>query len=60
MDIKSYPTFEDAWLAYGEKGPLLEFVYLLTQGETLEKRLKSQIRNPKYSSQHKKLLRLMK
>jgi hypothetical protein len=57
--IKGYPTFEDAWFAYGEKGPLLEFVYLLTQGQTLEKRLKSQIRNPKYSSQHKKLLRLI-
>lgn len=35
--------FEDAWDAFGGSGPLLEFVYLLTQTTTLRQRLESQV-----------------
>jgi len=41
--IKAFPNFEDAWIQFGGKGPLLEFVYLLTQGRTLRDRLASQV-----------------
>ena len=36
-------NFEDAWNRFGGEGPLLEFVYLVTQGETLQARLQQQI-----------------
>ncbi|MCJ7738186.1 MAG: hypothetical protein MUQ10_12880, partial [Anaerolineae bacterium] len=36
--------FDAAWDAFDGKGPLMEFVYLLTQTETLQQRLSSQIR----------------
>lgn len=42
-DLK-FTDFEDAWLNFGGKGPLLEFIYLITQGTTLESRLKEQIK----------------
>lgn len=35
--------FDDAWEAFGGKGPLLEFVYLITQKESLPAKLKAQI-----------------
>lgn len=35
--------FEDAWDVFGENGPLLEFVYLITQKESLPSKLRSQI-----------------
>ena len=41
----NFLTFEEAWAGFGEQGPLLEFVYFLTQRETLKARIKSQIRN---------------
>ncbi|MGE0079591.1 MAG: hypothetical protein AB7S48_17150 [Bacteroidales bacterium] len=41
-DLK-YIDFEDAWRNFGEHGPLLEFVYLITQNESLSAKLKSQI-----------------
>lgn len=36
-------TFEEAWLAFGGKGPLIEFTYLLTNNQTLKDRLSHQI-----------------
>ena len=36
-------TFEEAWLAFGGKGPLIEFTYLLTSNQTLKDRLSHQI-----------------
>ena len=39
----SYRTFEEAWQSFGEDGPLIEFVYLLTNNQTLTKRLQNQI-----------------
>lgn len=45
---KFYPhskhrTFEDAWSCFGGKGPFIEFVYLLTNNQTLTQRLEQQI-----------------
>ena len=37
-------SFEEAWRKFGEDGPLMEFVYLVTQGGTLRERLLQQVR----------------
>ncbi|MDY6867083.1 MAG: hypothetical protein SVT56_04140, partial [Chloroflexota bacterium] len=60
-------SFDDAWQTFGgEGGPLLEFVYLLTQTETLTqrlngqiKRLKTEVREKKLSSDELKLLKIV-
>ena len=36
-------TFEEAWQSFGGQGPLIEFVYLLTNNHTLTQRLQEQI-----------------
>ena len=36
-------TFEEAWEVFGGQGPLIEFVYLLTNNQTLTQRLQMQI-----------------
>lgn len=36
--------FEDAWNRFGKEGMLLEFVYLVTQGESLRQRLSQQVK----------------
>jgi len=36
-------TFEEAWQSFGGQGPLIEFVYLLTNNQTLAQRLLDQI-----------------
>ena len=51
----AFPCFDDAWDAFGEKGPLLEFLYLLREGKTLRERLESQVLT--LSVDQKKLLR---
>ena len=38
------PTFEEAWTRFGGAGPLLEFVYLVTQRQELRARLSDQVR----------------
>jgi hypothetical protein len=38
-------SFEDAWGRFGFDGPLLEFVYLVTQNESLRERLRQQIQH---------------
>lgn len=43
IDDNNFVNFDDAWRKFGEKGPLLEFVYLIKQGDTLKDRLESQI-----------------
>jgi len=40
---EEYRTFDEAWLSFGKDGPLLEFVYLLTNSQTLTQRLNHQI-----------------
>ncbi len=37
-------NFQDAWNLFGGEGPLMEFVYLVTQGETLRERLQGQVK----------------
>lgn len=39
----SHLSFDDAWSRFGGNGPLLEFVYFLTQAETLKERLRAQV-----------------
>lgn len=36
--------FDDAWNRFGGDGPLMEFVYLITQGNSLRERLQQQVR----------------
>jgi GTPase SAR1 family protein len=43
-DLK-FTDFEESWVKFGEKGLLLEYVYLINQGNTLKSRLKEQIQN---------------
>lgn len=38
-----YPSFEQAWLGFGGKGSLLEYVFFLTQTESLKDRLVAQV-----------------
>ncbi|KAB1066032.1 hypothetical protein [Salibacter halophilus] len=40
---KHHTGFAEAWIKFGEQGPLLEFTYLTTQGETLRERIQSQL-----------------
>jgi len=39
-----YPSFKDAWHRFGGNGALLEYVYFLTQTESLKDRLSFQVR----------------
>jgi len=43
QNVTDFLNFEDAWNKFGESGPLLEFVYLVTQGQSLKAKLESQI-----------------
>jgi len=36
-------SFDDAWTSFGESGPLMEFIYMLNQAETLKARLTAQV-----------------
>ncbi len=38
-----YLAFDESWAGFGGQGPLLEFVYFLTQNQTLKSRVESQI-----------------
>jgi hypothetical protein len=39
----TFINFTEAWLKFGGDGPLMEFVYLVTQGNTLRERLSEQV-----------------
>lgn len=39
----TFLTFEDAWRRFGSGGPLLEFVHLVTQNQSLQERLQQQV-----------------
>ena len=45
------PTFEEAWTQFGGAGPLLEFVYLVTQRQELRERLSDQVRRLRTDAQ---------
>ena len=58
--------FDDAWNRFGGEGPLMEFVYLVTQGNSLREKLRQQVtqiedevRAGKRSEAELKLLRLV-
>ncbi len=40
---EQFLSFKEAWSRFGSSGPLMEFVYLITQNESLRERLRSQI-----------------
>lgn len=40
-----FRSFEEAWARFGGNGPLIEFMYLLTNNQTLKQRLRAQIEN---------------
>jgi len=42
-DHWDFLDFDAAWDAFGGEGPLMEFVYLLTQTQTLQQRLETQV-----------------
>lgn len=48
-------TFEEAWNKFGGEGPLMEFVYLVTQGNSLRERLSQQIRRLEDEARTRKL-----
>ena len=41
--ITHFTDFEQAWIQIGDDAPLLEFVYSITQGNSLQNRLKQQV-----------------
>lgn len=41
---QQFLDFDDAWLRFGGRGPLMEFTYLVTQGDALATRLEQQVR----------------
>jgi hypothetical protein len=43
VDICTFPSALVAWETFGSKGPLLEFVYFLTQTKSLHEKLQSQL-----------------
>ncbi|WP_404409867.1 hypothetical protein LG272_04880 [Pseudidiomarina marina] len=40
----AYPSFEQAWLGFGGSGSLLEYIFFLTQTESLKERLRFQVK----------------
>lgn len=49
--ILRYIDFEEAWIRFGENVPLLEFVYSITQGDSLETRLRQQLQQVERDAQ---------
>lgn len=41
--INHFTDFEEAWIQLGDNAPLLEFVYSITQGDSLYNKLKQQV-----------------
>lgn len=42
-EILHCPNFEEAWVRVGNDSPLMEFIYFVTQGDSLKARLKQQV-----------------
>lgn len=47
--------FEEAWDKFKGEGPLMEFIYLVTQGESLQKRLKEQVTRLRDEARQRKI-----
>lgn len=43
VGYRFFLSFEEAWVRFGGAGPLLEFVHLITQGDSLGSRLSQQV-----------------
>jgi hypothetical protein len=43
QNVSQFLGFDEAWRKYGGQGPLMEFVYLVTQGNTIRDRLAEQV-----------------
>lgn len=63
--LNAFPTFEEAWERFGGEGPLLEFVYLLTQTASLRsvltaqvQRLREEVRSGSLQARSLRLLQL--
>ena len=41
----TYLSFDDAWKSFGEKGPLMEYIFMLNESKTLVARINAQIEN---------------
>lgn len=39
----SFPSFEESWKSFGGKGPLMEYIFSITQGVSLKIMLRSQV-----------------
>lgn len=50
-----YPCFEDAWIAFGKSGPLLEFAFLIGHAATLRERLAAQVKGLVTADRHSEL-----
>ena len=48
-------SFEEAWDKFGGEGPLMEFIHLVTQGESLRKRLKEQVTRLEDEARHRQI-----
>ena len=48
-------SFEDAWERFGGEGPLMEFIHLVTQGESLRKRLREQVTRLEDEVRHREI-----
>lgn len=42
---KQYLSFEEAWKSFGEKGPLMEYIFMLNESDTMVERVRAQIQN---------------
>src|SRR5690606_25674916 len=49
--VTRFRDFEEAWLTFGESGPLMEFIYLLNEISTLRQKLEAQINRIKMTEQ---------
>lgn len=52
---KPYPSFSDAWSRFGGKGALLEYIFFLTQTESLKDKLAFQVKRIQEEVRQKKL-----
>ena len=54
--ITDFLDFNEVWNKFGRKGPLLEFVFLLTKTKSLENRLKGQVQRIRREVREKKII----
>lgn len=50
--ITNFTDFEQVWIQIGDNAPLLEFVYSITQGTSLQNKLKQQVQQLRRENNH--------